>query len=114
MEKVYKSTDDWFVKDLSDLYSFRCVNTDTGEERNLVLNWTKDNTSEEKAKLDFGIQSDVRIYTVEVDNLNINFLLKYESSQLLILQLDLYEMNRWRNETGWNFVGDIDPSDPSL
>ena len=40
MEKVYQNGNIWSVNDLTDLYSFKCVNILTNEETNAILSWT--------------------------------------------------------------------------
>lgn len=113
MEKVYfdAETNKWVVKDLSDFYSFKCNNLQTSEEKSLILTWTK--VAEDSLKSDYGVtDTDVRLYVVEIGDIKIRFLLRYDDGvskvgKFILTPLDVYEMEL----IGTVFIGETEIKD---
>jgi hypothetical protein len=114
MEKIYfdPSINRWYVKDLSDFYSIGYRNT--VDEKAGILNWTKDSKREEQIKEEMGIKTgDLRLYVVEAENRKFHFLLKYEPDfgRFFVSPLNDYELQFFKKETDYEFVGEIEKKD---
>lgn len=107
MEKIYfnENLNRWYVKDLSDFYTIvykNAIDTKQG-----ILGWTKDSESEEKIKTDKSI-ADVRLYLLEIEDRKFHFILQYDLGNFFISPINEYEFEFFRNETGYEFVGEIE------
>lgn len=104
MEKVYFDKEfygSWTVKNLSDMYSFKYVNTKTDEEKSAILTW-KRNPHEE------GVGEEERLCSVEIDGEEFLFIEKYDSenSRLVIFSKNPWELERLLKEKNIIFVGE--------
>jgi len=75
MDKVYFNKDYygcWWLKELTDIYSFKAVNFQTNEEVETILTWTRNvDLSEYDGKI-------VRMYDVEIEGEKFYFLTSLE------------------------------------
>ena len=113
MEKIYfdPSLNRWYVKDLSDFYSIGYRNTI--DEKTVILNWTKDSKREEQIREERQIKTDLRLYIGEVEDRKFHFLLKYEPDfgRFFVSPLNDYELQFFKKETDYDFVGEIEKTD---
>jgi hypothetical protein len=103
MKKVYcdeKSKQCWIVNEVEDIYSFKCFNTTTGEESLGIL------TSLKKDPSQFGLDENVKIFSMDFKGEEILFYEKYEDGRILIRCLDPDKLEKIKNELNIVFVGD--------
>lgn len=111
MEKVYLDAESnkWIVKDLSDFYSFKCLNTHENKEVSRILTWTKDNIREEEIKIEYNIKTDVRLYIVEIEDIKVQFLLNYgDNGKFPLNPLYSQEVSEFMKEKGYIFLGETE------
>jgi len=111
MEKIYfdQKFNSFFVKEVSEIYSIKCVDTNTNKEERSILTWTKDSLREEEIKDKRGF-SDVRLYVTEIRNRKFHFVLRYDSEfgKFFISSENDYELDFFKKETGCEFVGELE------
>jgi hypothetical protein len=106
MEKVYFDAEinKWVVKDLSDFYSFKC--SQGGEEKKLILTWTKVTEEDNIA------EADVRLYMVDVDDVKIRLILRYDDSISKIGKFILSPLDYEMDLIGLSFIGETEIENP--
>ena len=101
MEKVYQYGNSWSVNDLTDLYSFKCVNILTNEETKAILSWKKGIDCSE-----LGISEEGRIYSVELNGEEILFVGEYKDGRFSLRAHDGFHIERILRDTNIAFVGE--------
>ena len=102
MEKVYcdeKNQKCWLVNDVDDIYSFKYKNIETGEEKTTVLTHTK--PTDEKNLIE-----DVKYYSLDFNDVEVIFYVKYEDGKIGLHCLDLEKLEELKNNEGIVFIGD--------
>ena len=103
MDKVYFNKDYygcWWLKELTDIYSFKAVNFQTNEEVETILTWTRNvDLSEYDGKI-------VRIYDVEIYDEKYYFLVSPEKGGYLLESKDKFSLEKLLNDKNIFFVGE--------
>jgi len=103
MDKVYFNKDYygcWWLKELTDIYSFKAVNFQTNEEVETILTWTRNvDLSEYNDKV-------VRMYDVEIEGEKFYFLASPEKEGYLLEPKDRYSLEKLLNDKNLFFTGE--------
>ena len=103
MDKVYFNKDYygcWWLKELTDIYSFKAVNFETKEEVETILTWTRNiDLSEYDDKI-------VRMYDVEIEEEKFYFLASLEKEGYLLETKDRYSLEKLLNDKNLFFTGE--------
>ena len=102
MDKVYFNKDYygcWWLKELTDIYSFKAVNFQTNEEVETILTWTRNVDLSEYDGI-------VRMYDVEIDDEKYYFLVSLEKGGYLLESKDKFSLEKLLNDKNIFFVGD--------
>jgi len=103
MDKVYFNKDYygcWWLKELTDIYSFKAVNFQTNEEVETILTWTRNvDLSEYNDKV-------VRMYDVEIEGEKFYFLASIENGGYLLESKDRYSLEKLLNDKNLFFTGE--------
>lgn len=103
MDKVYFSKDYygcWWLKELTDIYSFKAVKFETNEEVETILTWTRNIDLSEYDN------SVVRMYDVEIDGEKFYFLASLEKGGYLLESKDRFSLEKLLNEKNIFFTGE--------
>ena len=103
MDKVYFNKDYygcWWLKELTDIYSFKSVNFETKEEVETILTWTRN--------IDLSEYDDsiVRMYDVEIDGEKYYFLASSEKGGYLLESKDRLILEKLLNDKNIFFTGE--------
>jgi hypothetical protein len=103
MDKVYFNKDYygcWWLKELTDIYSFKAVNFQTNEEVETILTWTRN--------VDLSEYKDtIRMYDVEIDDEKFYFIVSPEKGGYLLESKDKMVLEKLLNNKNLSFVGEI-------
>lgn len=103
MDKVYFNKNYygcWWLKQLTDIYSFKAVNFQTNEEVDTILTWTRNvDLSEYDDKV-------VRMYDVEIEGEKFYFLASLEKEGYLLETKDRYSLEKLLNDKNLFFTGE--------
>jgi len=103
MDKVYFNKDYygcWWLKELTDIYSFKALNFQTNEEVETILTWTRNvDLSEYDGKI-------VRMYDVEIEGEKFYFLTSLEKEGYLLESKDKFSLEKLLNDKNLFFTGD--------
>jgi hypothetical protein len=103
MDKVYFNKDYygcWWLKELTDIYSFKSVNFETKEEVETILTWTRNiDLSEYDDKI-------VRMYDVEIEEVKYLFLMRKQDSIYIIESESPQQLEKLINNHNIFFVGE--------
>lgn len=103
MDKVYFNKDYygcWWLKELTDIYSFKSVNFQTNEEVETILTWTR---NVDLSEYDDSI---VRMYDVEIDGEKFYFLASPEKGGYLLEAKDRLILEKLLNDKNIFFTGE--------
>lgn len=90
----------WWLKELTDIYSFKAVNFQTNEEVDTILTWTRNvDLSEYDDKV-------VRMYDVEIEGDKFYFLLSPEKKGYLLEPKDRMVLEKLLNDKNLFFTGE--------
>jgi hypothetical protein len=103
MDKVYFNKDYygcWWLKELTDIYSFKALNFQTNEEVETILTWTRNvDLSEYDGKI-------VRMYDVEIEGEKFYFLTSLEKEGYLLESKDKFSLEKLLNDKNLFFTGE--------
>jgi hypothetical protein len=102
MDKVYFNKDYygcWWLKELTDIYSFKAVNFQTNEEVETILTWTRNVDLSEYDGI-------VRMYDVEIDDEKYYFLVSLEKGGYLLESKDKFSLEKLLNDKNIFFTGE--------
>ena len=101
MDKVYFNKDYygcWWLKELTDIYTFKAVNFQTNEQVETILTWTRN--------VDLSEYKDViRMYDVEIDDEKFYFLVSQEKGGYLLESKDKMALEKLLNNKNLFFTG---------
>jgi hypothetical protein len=103
MDKVYFNKDYygcWWLKELTDIYSFKAVKFETNEEVETILTWTR---NIDLSEYDNTV---VRMYDVEIDGEKFYFLASLEKGGYLLEPKDRFSLEKLLNEKNIFFTGE--------
>jgi hypothetical protein len=102
MDKVYFNKDYygcWWLKELTDIYSFKAVNFQTNEEVETILTWSRNVDLSEYDGI-------VRMYDVEIDDEKYYFLVSLEKGGYLLESKDKFSLEKLLNDKNIFFTGE--------
>lgn len=102
MDKVYFNKDYygcWWLKELTDIYSFKAVNFQTNEEVETILTWTRNVDLSEYDGI-------VRMYDVEIEGEKYYFLVSLEKGGYLLESKDKFSLEKLLNDKNIFFTGE--------
>lgn len=103
MNKVYfdkEKNGQWFVEELEDYYTFKSINTQTNEEINQILSWSRNYPLQDLS------DSIVRVYDVEIEDTKYYFFFKLNNEKFDIISEDPTMLDKLLNEKSLFFVGE--------
>ena len=92
MIRIYKENECWWVDELSDIYYFKTLNQETGEESTEVLSWTR------MVDLSIYPKEPVRMYDIENDSKKYYFLLYRVGDRYKLEVENTYELDEFLRE----------------
>jgi len=102
MDKVYFNKDYygcWWLKELTDIYSFKLVHFQTNEEVKTILTWTRN--------VDLSEYKDIiRMYDVEIDDEKFYFIVSQEKGGYLLESKDKMVLEKLLNNKNLLFTGE--------
>jgi hypothetical protein len=106
MAKVYydKEKNNWFIDSLEDYYMFKAINSETNEESEMILSWSR-NIEITEEEQNIGI---VRIYDVEIDSIKYYFTFKIEKESIYnVSQREIYSLENLLRDKNLFFTGEV-------
>lgn len=103
MDKVYFNEDYygcWWLKELTDIYSFKAVNFQTNEKIETILTWTRN------VDLSEYDESVIRMYDVEIDGERFYFLVSTKNKGYLLEPKDRMILEKLLNDKNLFFTGE--------
>ena len=103
MDKVYFNKDYygcWWLKELTDIYSFKAVDFQTNKEVETILTWTR---NVDLSEYDNDV---VRMYDVEIDSEKFYFLASIENGGYLLEAKDKFSLEKLLNDKNLFFTGE--------
>lgn len=103
MNKVYFNKDYygcWWLKELTDIYSFKAINFETKEPVETILTWSRN--------IDLSEYDDsiVRMYDVEIDGEKFYFLASPKNNEYLLESKDRLILEKLLNDKNIFFTGE--------
>ena len=87
MEGIYKEDGFWWVNELADIFYFKSINQETGEESLEILSWTR------MVDLSIYPKNPVRMYDIESNSKKCYFLLYQVVDRYKIEVENIYELD---------------------
>jgi hypothetical protein len=103
MDKVYFNKDYygcWWLKELTDIYSFKAVDFQTNKEVETILTWTR---NVDLSEYDNDV---VRMYDVEIEGQKFYFLASTENKGYLLEAKDKFSLEKLLNDKNLFFTGE--------
>ena len=103
MDKVYFNKDYygcWWLKELTDIYSFKAVDFQTNKEVETILTWTR---NVDLSEYDNDV---VRMYDVEIEGEKFYFLASTENGGYLLEAKDKFSLEKLLNDKNLFFTGE--------
>jgi hypothetical protein len=101
MEKVYADVNGWIVQELTDFYTFKSVDLETGEEKQEILSWSRGvNLTDYSEQIE-------RVYDIEWEGKKYYFLLQQKNEKWQFTPENNWEFDELCKLKNIKLTGDI-------